>query len=151
MHLLRIQDAQVVRVQSEAGKEGGVKRDTEADILLQAHLKKLGFTFEREWRFDAPRRWRVDYAVSRGRKLQFAVEIEGGAYIQGRHSRGKGFEADCIKYNTLATRDVPLLRFTTGQIKRGEDIVFLECFASLERMTIADDGLPALLAVGERE
>lgn len=42
------------------------------------------------------RDWRFDFAWP---ALRFAVEVEGGNYKDGRHTRGKGFEEDCQKYH----------------------------------------------------
>lgn len=69
----------------------------------------------REHFFALPRRWRFDLAFPEQR---VAVEIEGGVYIKGRHSRGAGYEKDTEKYNTAAVLGWLVLRFTTGQIKR---------------------------------
>lgn len=40
--------------------------------------------------------WRFDFAWPDHR---FACEVEGGTWIGGRHSRGKGFQEDCLKYH----------------------------------------------------
>ena len=53
----------------------------------------------REHRFAAPRRWRFDFAHT---ETLTAVEIEGGTWIGGRHTRGSGFVADAEKYNEAA-------------------------------------------------
>lgn len=50
---------------------------------------------EREFRFHAQRRWRSDFAYLPCRVL---IEIEGGVWIQGRHNRAAGFNADLEKY-----------------------------------------------------
>jgi very-short-patch-repair endonuclease len=54
-----------------------------------------GPPLEREFRFHAERRWRADFAYLPGRVL---IEIEGGIYINGRHNRAAGFNADLEKY-----------------------------------------------------
>lgn len=41
------------------------------------------------------------------------LEIEGGTFAAGRHSRGKGFHNDTLKYNTLSLLNLPLIRFTS--------------------------------------
>ncbi len=88
--------------------------------LLETHLKafKVG-GWVPEYRFDSIRRWRADFAFPKAKLL---VEVEGGTWTQGRHTRGKGFEADCDKYNAAATLGWRVLRFTPGMIKRGEAV-----------------------------
>jgi len=76
----------------------------------------------REYRFHPSRRWRVDYAWPEHR---LAVEIEGGAWIGGRHVRGSGFMNDMEKYNELTLMGWSLLRFTPRQVKNGEAVATL--------------------------
>ena len=38
-----------------------------------------------------------------GRRSRWPWSCEGGTWCNGRHTRGKGFELDCYKYNTAAT------------------------------------------------
>ena len=89
--------------------------------LFQLHCKCLLLPIpEKEVKFCPTRRWRADYffanAVS-GKPL--AVEIEGGIFTKGRHTRGKGAENDMAKYNEMAIMGIALLRFTPEQVKRG--------------------------------
>ena len=53
---------------------------------------------------------------------KLAVEIEGGAWIGGRHVRGSGFMNDMEKYNELTLMGWSLLRFTPRQVKNGEAV-----------------------------
>jgi len=63
---------------------------------------------EREYQFlKGIRRWRFDYAWP---ESHVAVEIEGGTWIGGRHTRGWGYVADCEKYNTAALEGWTLIR-----------------------------------------
>lgn len=70
----------------------------------------------KEFAFCSDRKWRVDRAWPRYRLL---VEIEGGVWNQGRHTRPDGFRKDAEKYNTAASMGWTLLRFTDIEIKGG--------------------------------
>lgn len=69
-----------------------------------------------EHRFHPVRRWRFDFAWPE-RKL--AVELEGGVWSQGRHTRGQGFVDDCEKYNAAAVMGWTVLRLPGPQVEDG--------------------------------
>jgi very-short-patch-repair endonuclease len=73
----------------------------------------------REYRFAPPRRWRADFAFIDQRLL---VEIEGGIWTGGRHTRGSGFEADAAKYNAATILGYRVLRFSGAMVKSGAAI-----------------------------
>ena len=50
----------------------------------------------REFRFSSKRKWRFDFAWP---EAMLAVELHGGTYTQGRHTRGAGFAKDREKIN----------------------------------------------------
>ena len=77
---------------------------------------------EREYRF-CERRWRFDLAWP---SQQIAVEVEGGTWTKGRHTRGSGFAADCEKYNQAALLGWIVLRFTSDMITSGEALQTIE-------------------------
>ena len=68
---------------------------------------------QRELRFHPTRRWRLDAAY---KALGLAIEIEGGAWINGRHTRGSGYLGDMEKYNALTESGWRLLRYTPQMI-----------------------------------
>lgn len=84
------------------------------------HCKAYGLEPVREYQFMTGRRYRIDFAFL-GDKL-VAVEIEGGIWTNGRHSRGKGMEDDMRKYNFLAAQGWRLFRFSTAMVHSGEAI-----------------------------
>jgi very-short-patch-repair endonuclease len=89
----------------------------EAEFLLHCQAYKLEPVSE--YRFHPLRKWRFDFFFPAD---SLAVEIEGGTWSNGRHSRGKGFEEDIRKYNAAAKMGIIVLRFTTAMVKSGEAI-----------------------------
>jgi len=67
-----------------------------------------------EYRFAPPRRWRFDRAWPERR---VAVELEGGVWSGGRHTRPAGYEADVEKYNTATVEGWRVLRFTAKALR----------------------------------
>lgn len=75
---------------------------------FQRKCKRAGLPVPgREHKFHPDRRWRFDYAIP-ARKV--AVEVEGGAWIGGRHTRGSGFVKDLEKYSEAAVRGWCVIR-----------------------------------------
>lgn len=68
------------------------------------------------WKKDKGRKWRIDVAFPAAR---LAVEIEGGVFTGGRHTRGAGFMDDMEKYNELSMMRWHLLRFTPKEVSGG--------------------------------
>ena len=54
------------------------------------------------------------------------LEVEGGAYKQGRHTRGTGFEGDCEKYNALAALGYRLIRVLPSWFDNGKALAALK-------------------------
>lgn len=83
---------------------------------FQLHCQAHGLKPEREVKFCPTRNWKVDFLF---RAESIIVEIEGGVWSGGRHSRGKGFEADCEKYNRATLMGYRVLRYSTAQVESG--------------------------------
>lgn len=84
---------------------------------------------EREQCLIDGRKYRCDF-VWRAERVIF--EIEGGTYSGGRHTRGKGFEEDCRKYNLLTLEGWQVFRVTGAHIKSGEALIWLRRALDLE-------------------
>jgi hypothetical protein len=67
-----------------------------------------------EYRFHPDRKWRFDYAWP---KRKVALEIEGGVWTKGRHTRGKGFIKDIEKYNAATLAGWKILRCVPSDVK----------------------------------
>ena len=78
---------------------------------------------ERELRFHPERYWRLDFAWP---AAMVAVEIDGGTWTQGRHSRGRGYEADCAKLAEAALSGWMALRVTGGQVRSGKALEWIQ-------------------------
>lgn len=80
-----------------------------------------------ELQFAKPRKWRFDFYWNRSfHWVRIAVEIEGGLYIKGGHSRGAAYEKNLQKYNEATLRGWRLFRFSVGQVKNGTAIAFMK-------------------------
>lgn len=92
--------------------------------LLLSLLKEAGFKAPvPEFRFNPDRRWKFDYAWP---DEKIAVEIEGGVWIRGRHSRGKGMIADMEKYNWATLHGWKVLRYTPQNLSQVvKDLILL--------------------------
>lgn len=93
------------------------KRLSPGEELFAFHLRAAKLTaFEREYVFALPRKWRFDFANV---DKKVAVEIEGGIWNNGAHTRGAHFESDAEKYNMAAILGWRVLRFSTGMVESG--------------------------------
>lgn len=52
-----------------------------------------------EYRFAPPRRWRFDFAFP---IAKVALEVQGGVFVQGRHTRGSALLKEHEKLNAAA-------------------------------------------------
>ena len=77
----------------------------------------------REHRFDPVRRWRFDYAWI---EHKVALEVEGGVWTGGRHTRGAGFVADIEKYNAAVVAGWRVVRVVPGKLCASATVGMLE-------------------------
>ena len=72
-----------------------------------------GPSLDAEVKFHPSRRWRFDFAH---RDAKVAIEVEGGQWSGGRHTRGGGYAGDCEKYNEAQILGWVVFRLTGSQI-----------------------------------
>ena len=91
-------------------------------LLLQCKAVKLPEPVT-EHVFHLTRKWRLDVAWPDQR---IAVEVDGGGWINGRHSRGAGMEKDAEKYAEAVLLGWRVFRTTPRQVKDGLTLRWLE-------------------------
>lgn len=101
----------------------GKQVESEGEAELTKQLKALKIEFVREFKFHPKRKWRADFHLI-GKKI--LVEVEGGIWSGGRHTRGKGYIGDMEKYNSATVMGYQVLRFSTEQVKSGVAILEIE-------------------------
>jgi very-short-patch-repair endonuclease len=124
---------------------------SEAEESLALHLRAHGVEFEREYRFAADacggagkglrarlaaaglRDWRADFAMVDDMLL---VEVEGGGWSGGRHTRGAGFEGDLAKYDAAMRLGYTVYRCSPAMVKTGRAIETIMQLVKLSRSAI---------------
>jgi hypothetical protein len=104
---------------SRTGQEVGSVTETQAKIFF-AVLKAGGIPKpEVEYPFaqSKGRRWRFDFCWP---EQSVALEVDGGVWTHGRHTRGSGWLKDAEKLNTAASMGWRLLRCTPQQLCTSE-------------------------------
>jgi len=89
------------------------------ESTLANQLRVLKISFEQEYKFHPKRKWRADFHIT-GTKI--LIEVEGGVWSGGRHTRGKGYIADMEKYNSAQELGYSVYRYSTEQVKSGKAI-----------------------------
>lgn len=103
-------------------------------LRLPAPVKEYRFHVEQHG--AAGRKWRADFAWV---DLRLLVEIDGGTFSGGRHTRGKGFEADCYKLNAAAEDGWTVLRYTGDMVRSGHAAHRVGCFIKKRQPRYATD------------
>ena len=104
-------------------KVKGVKVESVGEAALIQQLKTLKIEFEQEFQFHTTRKWRADFHI---KNTTLLIEVEGGIWSGGRHTRGKGYIGDMEKYNAATMMGYQVLRFSTEQVTSGFAIKQIE-------------------------
>ena len=98
------------RLQAKAKRE---RHESKFAMLWKARKGPSITILIREYKFHPTRKWRFDFAHV---ATKTAIEIEGGTWSGGRHTRGSGYSKDCEKYNEAAKLGWCVLRYTAEKI-----------------------------------
>jgi very-short-patch-repair endonuclease len=83
------------------------------DMFTAAVKAALHVECVKEFRFHPIRKWRYDYAIL---EHKIALEVEGGVWTEGRHTRPRGFLGDIEKYNSGTIMGWMILRTTPDRL-----------------------------------
>lgn len=83
----------------------------------------MGSVFETQVRFHPTRKWLFDFYAA---PYKLAVEIHGGTFAQGYHTRGVGFDQDREKIHAAIELGITVLEFTSTSIDDGSGIALTE-------------------------
>jgi hypothetical protein len=81
-------------------------------LFIDQAKKYLDIEVVPEYRF-CKRQWRFDMAIP---DKKIAIEVEGGIWVNGGHTRGSGFMLNMEKYNEAAILGWRLLRCPPDQL-----------------------------------
>lgn len=94
--------------------------DSELEHALYVRLERAGLPLgEGQYRFVTGRLYRFDRAWP---DQMCAVEIQGGLWVNGAHSRGSGVERDCLKLSIAAALGWRCLPISKAMIESGQAI-----------------------------
>jgi very-short-patch-repair endonuclease len=87
--------------------------------IVIAWFKAHGIDVVPEYRFHARRKWRFDFAVL---SAKVAIEVQGGIFTQGRHTRGAALLKEMEKLNHAAAAGWRVLYSTPDNLCMTETI-----------------------------
>lgn len=114
-------DRQVIKKQKKSRQTGNSSQIR--DVFTVICKTDLGVECVKEYKFHPERKWRFDYAVP---EHKIALEVEGGVWTSGRHTRPQGFLGDIEKYNTATLMGWRVFRTTPTELYRTATINLLK-------------------------
>lgn len=112
---------QLYKSQNKTTKPKPEKKDYSGFVTLCE--KEIGITPVMELKFHPVRKWRFDFAFP---YQKIALEVEGGIWTGGRHTRGSGFLGDIEKYNQAVCLGWSVLRTIPSQLETNQTIELIK-------------------------
>lgn len=116
MKSISIEDYRAMTTKKATNKAKVKEQARKLAELVEINLSDLP-GYVKEHVFHTTRKWRFDYAWL---DLKVALEIHGGVFTNGRHTRGKGFSEDKVKMNSAQLLGWIVIEATTAQVKNGQ-------------------------------
>ena len=130
---MRMKKSEVITVDdykklAKAGRVGNKRNGDTAKLEMERIIKEftLDGDYQAEYKFDAKRRFKFDFAILRmePRAKHIAVEYEGlglsqdGNTKKSGHNTPQGYTSNCEKYNLAAIQGWVVLRYTAINYKQ---------------------------------
>ncbi len=109
----------------QSGKKKPQNKEKQAknDLFTVICKTDIGIDVVKEYLFHPSRKWRFDYAVP---EHKIAIEVEGGVWTGGRHTRPQGFLGDIEKYNAGTLLGWRIFRVTPDDLLRTKTLNLLK-------------------------
>ncbi len=114
-------DRQVIKKQKKRRQTANAAQTR--DVFTVICKTDIGVECVKEYKFHQERKWRFDYAIP---AHKIALEVEGGVWTSGRHTRPQGFLGDIEKYNTATLMGWRVFRTTPTELYRTATINLLK-------------------------
>ena len=89
--------------------------------IKAAHLPEP----KRQYKFHEDRQWKADFAWTE-HQYRIILEVDGGVFSGGRHTRGAEYTKDRKRDNEATLRGWTVYRVTTGMVTDGTALQLLE-------------------------
>ncbi len=90
-------------------------KGTDCKFMALLIQQELGVEAVEEYVFHPDRKWRFDLAIP---SHKIAIEVEGGVWTNGRHTRGSGFLGDMEKYNAGTSLGWRIIRVVPEELTK---------------------------------
>lgn len=114
-------DKQTIKIAKKSRQTA--KKTQIRDVFTVTCKTDLSVECVKEYKFHPERRWRFDYAIP---EHKIALEVEGGVWTQGRHTRPQGFLGDMEKYNQATLMGWRVFRTTPTELYRTATVNLLK-------------------------
>ena len=94
---------------------------SELEAALEWHLKAAGIEYQREYKAIVGRGFRWDFRIN-----DLLIEVQGGTWIKGGHTTGKGLARDYQKNNLAVLAGWRVLYFDAEMVTSGKALATIQ-------------------------